>query len=278
MIPIYSVLIAPWCRLFSKRLIQWYTHSSVDFRLKLANLVVDNFVTASKESFRLKTKKPVKILGHGIDTAHFAPQSEQSSKFIDLAKRSGAGKIQNSKSIFNIISIGRISPTKDYESMIKAIYELKGEGFKNIQLTIIGNVGLKSQESYLESLKQMVKKMNLQPQVKFLGAIPNLETPPYLQKSDLFINLSGTGSLDKAPLEAMACQVLVLTSNQAFKSILPEALIVVKDQPDKLAQKIKYIINLSVRQKSELQKRLRRIVVENHNLDKLIGKIIRLYK
>ena len=268
MMPVYSILAGPWCKLFRKKLIQWYTHKSVDFKLKLANLAVDNFATASKESFRLKTTKPVKILGHGIDTKRFAPRN----------KKQDTRNKQSSKLVFNIISIGRVSPTKDYESMIKAVYELKQSGVKNIQLTIIGDVGLKSQQIYFDNLKQMVKKMNLESQVQFLGSIANLETPKYLQQSDLFINLSDTGSLDKALLEAMACENLVLTSNQAFKSILSPELIVAKDQPDMLAEKIKYIINLPTQEKSKLRKELRKIVVENHNLDELVSKIIGLYK
>ena len=97
MMPIYSVLAGPWCKLFRKKLIQWYTHKSVDFKLKLANIAVDNFATASKESFRLKTKKPVRILGHGIDITHFAPQNEQSQKSC-LAGRQA--KVKSQKSSF----------------------------------------------------------------------------------------------------------------------------------------------------------------------------------
>ena len=77
MMPIYSIVAGPFCKIFNKPLIQWYMHKSVDWRLKLANLFVDQFVTASKLSFRLPTKKKINILGHGIDIEEFDRKSAQ---------------------------------------------------------------------------------------------------------------------------------------------------------------------------------------------------------
>ena len=232
MIPIYSILAGIWCKLYNKKLILWYTHKSVDWRLGLANLFVSEFATASHISFRLKTRKKVNVLGHGIDIRRFSP-----------AEKAQLSDKQADKKIFKLISIGRISPTKDYESMVKAVYGLSQQGIANLKLSILGDVALKKDVGYFESLKQMVDKMNLQSKVEFLGAVPNYLVPRYLQQSDLFINLSGTGSLDKAILEAMACQCMVLTSNVAFRAILPADLMVSRDQPDMLVEKIKYLIN-----------------------------------
>jgi glycosyltransferase involved in cell wall biosynthesis len=80
--------------------------------------------------------------------------------------------------------------------------------------------------------------------------------------------------LDKAVLEAMASGALVLTSNEAFSKILPADLLVEKNQPEILAQKILQIYSLDQEKKSALKNNLRQIVVENHNLDKLVEKII----
>lgn len=260
MMPIYSIAVGPLCKIWRKKLIQWYMHKSVDWRLRLANIFVSEYATASALSFRLKTKKKVNILGHGIDIQLFAPKNKKANR------------------LFNIITIGRISPSKDYESMIKAVYDLKDRGVSNIKLDIIGGAGLKKQEIYLENLKTMVKNMNLEKQVKFLGPVPNNQTPAYLQKADLFINLSHTGSLDKAVLEAMASQTLVLTTNEAFKEILPDVLFTAKDNPGKLVQSIENIIRMDSTDKDKLRKKLRQEVINNHNLDNLVKKIINLFQ
>lgn len=260
--PIFAILAGPWCKIFRKKLIQWYTHKSVDWRLRLANIFVDEYATASQESFRLNTKKTVHILGHGINVSRFAP--------ISNFPASPAGR--------QILTIGRISPSKDYESMIKAVYELKERRSDDVELTIIGApVGVPGL-SYLASLDDMVEKMSLSKQVEFIGGLPHHDTVPYLQSADLFINLSDTGSLDKAVLEAMAAGCLVLTSNTAFKSILPDELFTTKDNPRLLADKIKELLNLDEARKIEQKKKLRQAIVEHHNLKDLAGKIVGLFK
>ena len=72
MMPMYAVFVGFFTKLFRKKLIHWYMHKSVDWRLKLSNWFVNGYISASEESFRLKTKKPVHIFGHGINVARFA--------------------------------------------------------------------------------------------------------------------------------------------------------------------------------------------------------------
>ena len=262
MMPFYSILAGPWCKLFNKKLVQWYTHSSVDWRLRLAALWVDEFATASAESFKLKTTKPVNILGHGIDTNYFAPAENS---------------IKPASETFNIITVGRISPSKDYESMIKAVAELKGQASVHIILQIIGNADLPLEQSYLNSLKQIVEKLSLNSQIVFIGPIPHRQILSYLQSADLFINLSQTGSLDKAVLEAMATGVIVLTSNPAFKKLLPPELIAINGNPQKLSQQIQSLIILNEEEKLKLRQQLRQVIVKYHNLDSLAKKIAALF-
>src|SRR3990167_3807868 len=131
--PIYTILIAPWAKLQYKKIIAWYTHGKVSFQLRLVNLLADVILTASPESFRLKSKKVI-VTGHGIDVAVFRPQNQES-------------RIKNQE--FKILSIGRISPIKNYETLIEAVDILVNQKkFKNIKADIIGAPGLKEQESY----------------------------------------------------------------------------------------------------------------------------------
>jgi len=254
--PIYTILAAPIARLHGKKVVSWYMHRKVDWRVKLMERLADVILSASKESFRLPSKKLV-ITGHGIDIEQFKPAEQ--------VKESG---------IFRLLTVGRISPTKDYESMIKAVDILSKQGIKNIKLTIIGEAGLAEQKIYFESLKQMTEKMGLKDKVEFLGPKPNREISAYLCQSDLFVNMSGTGSIDKAVLEAMSCGCLVLTANEAFFEILPAEMQTHRDNPGVLAEKIKAIIDLPSENSERLKVKLRQEIVNNHNLDNLVKKII----
>ena len=247
--PEYTILSAPCATLFRKRLISWYTHKAVNWKLHLVNLLTNKILTASKESCRLKNRKKIEVIGHGIDIDYF--KNKQASH----------------NDIFKIISIGRISPSKDYKTLIEAVSNIK-----NIEVEIIGGPVLKKDEEYFQNLKQFAGN------IKFLGSIPHNQILPYYQNCDLFINLSQTGSVDKAVLEAMACQRLILTSNEAFTDIIGRDLMFEEKNPQALAKKIKWLMNLSQEEKEKIGQRLRKEIVDNHNLDKLVKKILAFYE
>ncbi|OGY48538.1 MAG: hypothetical protein A3B89_00455 [Candidatus Buchananbacteria bacterium RIFCSPHIGHO2_02_FULL_40_13] len=286
--PEYTILSWLPAKIFGKRIVSWYTHKQINWKRRLLELLTDKILTASKDSFRQPWfKNKVEVTGHGIDIEQFKTQNSPPEADAPLAQKL---KINED---FNIISVGRISPTKDYESIIKALDILgnkqihlvkSGEAglpevkFNRVKLKIIGDVILEVQRQYLDSLKQMVVAMDLGQQVEFVGWVANQQMPPYYQEADLFINMSGTGSVDKVVLEAMACQCLVLTSNEAFREILPKELMVEKNNPQKLAEKIKWLMDLPAEEKEAIIKSLRKIVVNDHNLDKLVLKIINQFK
>ena len=259
---VYVVLGGILWRLWGKKIGLWYMHKSVDLKLRIAEKLTHTIFSATPESFRLKSKK-LNITGHGIPV----------EKFIKL-------KIDKADEQFKIITIGRISPIKDYETLIEAIKLLKNDNFR-IQLDIVGGIARSNQDNYLEDLKQKVKNEGLNENINFVGPIPNREIVSYLHKADLFVNTSHTGSLDKAILEAMSCGLLVLASNDSSKGVFEEyqdrLFFKPKDSLD-LSQKILELSKLSDREKDKIGSRLRVIVEENHNLKKLIKNIIFIYQ
>ena len=177
--------------------------------------------------------------------------------------------------------MGRVSPVKNYDLLIKAVEEIRlnePDLRDKIFVQVIGGPGLMSQQSYYNKLIEQVREKNLNSVINFIGPLPQNEVLPYYQNCNLFINLSETGSIDKAVLEAMACEKLVLTSNEAFKNILPAKLFLTEKNPDDLAKKIKELYNLSEGEKEGLQKKLRQEVEEHHNLEKLTKSIVKLYE
>lgn len=265
MIPHYAVLAGPWCKIFKKKLIQWYAHGSIPWSLKMANLFVNEYLTSSQAGFPYQTRKPVKVIGQGININKFKIQNH--------------GSQVNQK--FNILSIGRISPVKNYDLLIRVIanIELNDIELRNqIKLKIIGAPATLSQHSYYKKLEEQVTSQQLDSLIDFLGPLPQEQILSHLASCNLFINLSDTGSLDKAVLEAMASGKLVLTTNPAYSQILPEPFFTNKKDIDTLCHKIKYLYTMSPEEKQKWSQILRQEVVTNHNLTNLAQKIINSFK
>jgi hypothetical protein len=80
------------------------------------------------------------------------------------------------------------------------------------------------------------------------------------------VNLSKTGSIDKSVLEAASSNTFVLTSNEAFRNLLPD-MCLTDAKPNLLAQDIKNAarINRSIE--------LRDFVIANHSLGGLVNRV-----
>ncbi len=245
MSPIWVVLGGLYWRLKGKKIILWYTSKGVTLKLRIANYLSNLILTASKESFRLGSKKLV-VTGHGIDTELFKPRPFDSSEL-------------------KIITVGRITPIKNYEVLVEACKKLKDEGL-NFSLTIVGEPALKSDHKYLQNLKMIIAESNLSENVKFIGRVDHNKLPSLYSENKIFVHMSKTGSLDKVILEAMACGVTVLSSNDSARSFLPAEYLFEENSSEDLANKMKYAFNNP--------SNFREYVASNHSLDKLVSKII----
>jgi glycosyltransferase involved in cell wall biosynthesis len=263
MCPIYAVLVTPWAKLARVPVIMWYTHRNVTRTLKLAHRLVDRVVTASTESFRIPSDK-VLVTGHGIDTDVFKPAEGH-----------------HPERPFTVLSVGRISPIKDYETLIKAADILVNQQRRrDLQFVVVGDVGTPEQVSYREQLLADVRWRRLTDRFEFVGAVPHQQVVSHYQQADLFVNLSHTDSLDKAVLEAMACGVVPLTSNPAFGPLLgtlaPRLMFTGRDARD-LAGKIGQLARLSEIKRGELGKELRSIIIQQHSVQGLMHRLVELW-
>ncbi|MBI5005271.1 MAG: glycosyltransferase family 4 protein [Candidatus Lloydbacteria bacterium] len=254
--PIYILLGGVFWKLLSKKIALWYTHKQVDIKLRVAEKLADIVFTASKESFRWKSDK-VHVVGHGIDTEKFKSQ-------ISNLKSDG---------VLKILSVSRITPAKNIHLMLEAAELLKKEGI-SFEMKIVGAPIREVDKAYFTRLKKEVQEKNLNDSVFFVGAVPYSDIPAFYQKSDLFINLSETGSLDKAVLEAMASGVSVLTSNEAFFAILPEKHLLRNTNTNYIVQKI---LEIKAASKDELRE-LQSLVIQNHSGVSVIKKMADLLK
>ncbi len=254
--PQYIVLGGLLWRLWKKKISLWYAHGYVPLMLRLADKFTHLAFASTKEGYRINSGK-LKIVGQGIDGQKFYPVTRLAD------------------GVFRIITVGRISPSKDYETLIQAISLLSASQIET-EVLVVGGIALKEHKTYLEKLKNLVRKNKLEEVVKFTGPVANKDLPPVLQSADLFVNMSHTGSLDKTNLEAMACGLLLLTCNEAFGDVLGsyrDQLMYSKKDFPMLAEKIKWLIRLAKEEREKITRDLREIVVQHHNLDGLIAKI-----
>lgn len=257
--PVYVALGAiPW-KIWGKKISLWYVHKSVDFKLRVAEFFSDDIFTVAKESFQLESGK-VHIVGHGIPVERFSRPSDE--------------KRNDNK--FRIISVGRITPIKNLDTLIEAAKIVKEE--KNnidLEILLVGGPAQKGDEKYFEKLKKMTAEFGLEKNVVFLGNVPNDEIRKYYWKSDLSVNLCPTGGVDKAVLESMASGLPVLASNKAFEAYFGKykgVLMFGLRDPKDLADRILKIIEGD--NGKEIKEFLLRSVAERASLENLISKII----
>lgn len=247
--PIWTVLGGLVWRLMGKKNYLWYTSGGVTLKLKLAEKLTDTVFTASKESFRLPSKKVV-VTGHGIDTDFFRPDPHYPLPTTH----------------YQLLSVGRIASVKNYGILVEAAKILVDKGM-NFSVTMVGEAVLGRDKEYEKDLKFKIKSLNLEEKFNFIGAVNNQKLVSIYQNHHIFVHLSKTGSLDKSLLEAMASGVKVLSSNDWSRQNLPSELVFNENNALELADKIQKISQTDFREK------LREEVVKNHNLDGLIDKI-----
>lgn len=198
MTPIYSVACAPFTFLGGTPLFTWYTHRQVSTTLRLAEKFSRLCFTASESSFRLPSKKR-RVVGHGIDINLFCQRRNL---------------IRDREGPLRLLSASRLSPVKRVDVLLDALSNLPGDW----SLDLAGDAPLGSQKAYEERVYRLAGSLG--DRVRVHGAIPHPQMPAFLRQGDLFINLSGTGSLDKGVLEALSVGCTVLTGNEAFREFL----------------------------------------------------------
>lgn len=255
-IPEFVLAAAPLLMSLKRRSALWYAHGAISWKLRIAERIIGTVLTSSPSGFRMRSKKVISV-GQAVDTNRFRPRE---------GVMQAAGGIR-------LVSAGRISPVKDYETMILAGKILERAWQKPWVLTIVGGPLMARDHTYLVSLKQNVREAGLESHIHFAGARPFSEIPTLFQEEDIFLNLSRTGSLDKAVLEAMSSGLTVISSNSAYRYLLPPKYFLEHVTPEFLAERIQMLAD-------ELRpnRALRDIVIAHHSLPHTIDRVSAVLK
>lgn len=256
--PLFTSLAGPLLRLKKIPITLWYAHGNVPLRLRFAERWVKNLLTPTPESCRINSEK-IQVVGHGIDTDHFQPASFENER----------------SKPFTILYCGRLDPIKRLELLISAAEHLSDMAEFRWQLLIVGEAS-PAQRDYAEDLRK-TSEQRLGQRISFLGRRTYQELPSIYHSADLLWSASGTGSLDKVLLEAMSCGLPVLTCNEAASNLLKpwaDDLWIAENSSRENTVKLFAVKTIrwnaqTEQYRQELAQNLRRVVVNQHNLNRL---------
>lgn len=255
--PEYVILGGWWWRLTGKKVLLWYTHKAVHWRLRLASRFASKIFTASKESCRIASEK-VAVVGHGIPVDAFASR----------------GDVEEGDPI-RFLSVSRISPVKDLETIILAIAELRKTLSRPILLDIVGEAILAPDKEYERTLKELIARTGADDVIHFLGGKTPEEMRAIYPDHDVLLHTSKTGSIDKVVLEALAAGLAVFTTSEAYGSFEEVLVRVHGNDPKHFAHMIEKHGETAILKRNDAGMAF---VKKHYDLDQLVGKIIHYFE
>lgn len=171
---------------------------------KKADLVITLGKNMKRELIKYNiSSKNIKIVPNGVDTRKLEPIPPNK----ELKKKLGLdGEV-------NIGYIGSIRPIEGIEFLIKSLKNLDDEGYK-VKMLLVGN----AMEGYFNKLIKLAKSLEVLDHIIYTGPISHENIKEYysiidiivIPRLDLKVNRIVT---PLKPLEAMAMEKLVITSN-----------------------------------------------------------------
>lgn len=156
----------------------------------------------------------ITVIARGVDANFF------NKNCVDVDFINEFNKKFNLDDKFVISSIGRITQLKDYETFLKAVNEIKKEK-SNVVALIVGGVR-SDKNDYLESLKKLIRNLNLKKNVVFTGSQNKIAEIYFL--SDVVVSSSKKPeSFGRAVAEAISMnKPVVVTNHGGVKDIIIE--------------------------------------------------------
>ncbi|MDD2896218.1 MAG: glycosyltransferase family 4 protein [Aliarcobacter sp.] len=179
-----------------------------------AVICVSNSIKEYIQKHYQTPESKITVIPRGIDLELFNPKNIDDI-FIENFK-----KEFNLENKFIVSSVGRVTQLKDYETFIKAILIVKNE-LPNIVGLIVGGVR-SDKEDYLNSLKKLIKELDLEDNIIFTGSQSRIEQIYAL--SDVVISSSKKPeSFGRAVAEAICMNKPVIATNHGgVKDIIIE--------------------------------------------------------
>ncbi|OGS18427.1 MAG: hypothetical protein A3J83_01025 [Elusimicrobia bacterium RIFOXYA2_FULL_40_6] len=155
-----------------------------------------------------------------------------------------------------ILSVGVLEPRKNIARLIESFNLLKKQNKIEHKLVIAGGKGW-----FYDSVYETAKKLGLENEIIFTGFVPDEDLPLLYNCADVFAFPSLYEGFGLPVLEAMACGVPVVASNNSSLSEISgdSAVLVNPYSIEEIAEAIKKVINNGPLRKNLIEKGLNRV-------------------
>jgi len=192
-------------------------------------------------------KQKVTYIANAIDTNKFLPSIDNEDR-DKLAKK--------------LLIVGRLSPEKGHSNLLAALGELNKNAITAWNLTVIGDGELK------DDLIAQAEQLQLTEQVEFLGV--KKDTLSYYQQSDIYVSSSLSEGMPLVVLEAMSCQLPVLsTPVGAIPSLINNSkggILCLNSSTGAITQSLEQMLLLTTDGIEELALNARQYIVKHYSL------------
>lgn len=248
-------IVWPLLRLYNIPVISWYAHGHVDRTIPLTHALSRAIVSSSPAAYRYRSDAKVHFIGQGIDETAFFPTKN--------VPRQG------------ILSLGRLSPMKNVETLLEAVALLRDAGTP-MPCRIVGNTP-QEHIGYLARLKDRARGLRLGDLVEFLPPVTNTQAPRLYNSAHIHVNCApASHSMDKTILEAAFCGVPSLTSVRALEQTytdLSTTLLFREKDPEDLMSKLRAVPPYGSREYTQLGEKMR-ARAERHSLSSFADRLV----
>ncbi|HEU5137306.1 MAG TPA: glycosyltransferase family 4 protein [Steroidobacteraceae bacterium] len=261
MMPLFAVMGWPLLRMKNIPILLWYAHGHIPPMVRVAEKLVDMVLASTASGFQLASRK-LQLIGQGIDTGRFSPAVAPASDKCWL------------------LSVGRVSRVKRLDLVIGALALLPArlDDGRELRLKIVGKPLTDADRAHARELAAFARERGVADRVEFVDALPFAAVHTAYVSADVLVNSSETHSADKVVLEAMSCGLVIVTSNVAFRDVLPPDVgamcMIPGNDAGALAARLRALLELDDAEYAALAARLRAIVIADHSLHALTGKIL----
>jgi glycosyltransferase involved in cell wall biosynthesis len=262
MMPLFTVLGGPVLKAKRISIVTWYAHPSLTRTLKAAHHLSDQMIASVPTAYPFKQDKLIAI-GQGIDTELFSPNGDPSPELHPT-----------------ILCVGRLSPVKDHPTLLRAARLLRSTFNQRFRILIVGGPGAPRDESYIRSLHEQIRELDLEDMVHFESAVPMKKVPFWYRRSALCVNLTPTGFGDKVAWEAMSYRKLCVAANESFRDTFgryADLLLFRHGDAGSLATRLRWALSLTNTERQCAGQYLRDQVMKLHSLDGLATKLVDLF-
>lgn len=246
----------------SKKLTEYFTKFYCD--KTATELIVPSQKTYALFKDKYKVDRNVHIVPTGIDVERFYAEKLDQNKVKAIKKEL---KLKDEKVI---LYIGRLAEEKNVELLIESQVSLAKK--YNSKLLIVGS------GPDLEKYKKLAKKLKIEKNVIFTGAVPWENVPYYYAQASVFATASTSETQGLTVIEAMASGLPVIAAeDKAFEGVVVDEL---NGKFFKTKREYKKCIEelLNDSKKLEFMSKQARITADSHSLKYYADQILYVYK